>query len=123
MRGYKLFIDYVNLLLGIWLIISPWVLGTTANVAGTAALVVMGIVILLFSLWAVSQSESRTPEWWNFALGIVLFILPWLFRYTAARGDAWNSWIVGFVVAILALIAMPLIKGMHGHGHEHQHQT
>jgi uncharacterized membrane protein HdeD (DUF308 family) len=121
MRGSKRFIDWINLLLGIWLIISPWVLGTVANTTGTIILVVMGIALVAFSLWALVRVENRAAEWWNFSLGILLFVLPWIFNYTATHGDAVNSWIVGFIVAVLALITMPLISEMHRQ--EHQHQT
>ncbi len=119
MQGSKRFIDWVNLLLGIWLIISPWVLGTVASTTGTVVLVVMGIALVVFSVWALLRVENRAAEWWNFFAGVLLFVLPWIFRYTATNGDAWNSWIVGFVVAILSLITMSLIKGIHPQEQHH----
>jgi uncharacterized membrane protein len=119
MQGSKRFIDWVNLLLGIWLIVSPWALGTVMNTTGTTVLVVMGIALVIFSIWALFRLENRAAEWWNFFLGVLLFLLPWIFRYRATYSDAWNSWIVGFVVAILSLITMSLINGMHRQGHEH----
>lgn len=116
----KRFIDWINLLLGIWLIISPWALGTAANGVATTILVVMGFTLAAFSAWALVRLEDRAAEWWSFFLGIFLVALPWLFNYRTTRVDALNSWIVGIVVAVLALITMPLINGIHRHEHQHQ---
>jgi uncharacterized membrane protein HdeD (DUF308 family) len=121
MQGSKRFIDWVNLLLGIWLIVSPWILGTAASTTATYVLVVMGIALVAFSVWSLVRLDNRASEWWHFFLGILLFVLPWIFNYTATFSDAMNSWIVGIAVAALALITMPLIDRIHGH--EHQHQT
>jgi uncharacterized membrane protein HdeD (DUF308 family) len=121
MQGSKRFIDWVNLLLGIWLIVSPWVLGTVASTTATYVLVVMGIALVAFSVWALLRIENRAAEWWHLFVGVLLFALPWIFKFTTTFSDAMNSWIVGIVVTVLSLITMMLINGMHGH--EHQHQT
>ncbi|HKK01647.1 MAG TPA: SPW repeat protein [Desulfuromonadales bacterium] len=118
--GSKRVIDWINLLLGAWLIISPWVLGTVASTTSTILLVLMGIALVAFSVWALVRVENQAAEWWNFFLGALLFFLPWIFSYTSMFSSAVNSWIVGVVVAVLALITMPLIKGMHHEG-EHHH--
>ncbi len=114
MQGSKRFIDWVNLLLGIWLIVSPWALGTfMTSTTATTVLIVMGVALVAFSLWALVRVEDRAAEWWNLITGAVLFVLPWVFRYTATRRDAWDSWIVGFVVVILTLITTSLMRGTH----------
>lgn len=119
MTGSKRVIDWINLLLGIWLIASPWVLGTVASTTSTTVLLVMGIALVVFSVWALAQAESRAAEWWNFFLGVLLFFLPWIFNYTGKFSNAVNSWIVGILVAALALITMPMIKGIHQEGGHH----
>ena len=73
----------------------------------------MGIGLVIFSLWALFQVESRAAEWWNVFLGVLLFLLPWIFNYTGRFDNAVNSWIVGIIVAALALVTMPLTKGIH----------
>jgi hypothetical protein len=113
MQQSKRFIDWINLVLGIWLMISPWVLGTTANITATVVLVVMGIAVFSFSIWAVLRVENRNAEWWNVFLGVILFVTPWIFQYQTMYRDAWNSWIVGFVVAVLSLITMSILNVMH----------
>ncbi len=117
--GSKRVIDWINLLLGIWLIASPWVLGTVASTTSTTVLVVIGIALVIFSAWALAQVENRVAEWWNVFLGVLLFFLPWIFNYSGMVSNAVNSWIVGIVVAALALITLPMIKGMHQEGGHH----
>ncbi len=119
MQGSKKFIDWVNVLLGIWLMISPWLLGTTGNITATVILLVMGVAVFSFSIWAVLHVEDRNAEWWNFFLGVLLFVLPWIFRYQSTYSDAWNSWIVGFVVAVLSLITVSILNMMHRGEREH----
>jgi hypothetical protein len=47
--------------LGLWLAISPWVLGVQTPVARATA-VVTGLVILTLALWALQDIEPTTPE-------------------------------------------------------------
>ena len=117
--GSKRVIDWINLLLGIWLIASPWVLGTVASTTSTTVLVLVGVALVIFSAWALAQAENRIAEWWNVFLGVLLFFLPWIFNYSGMVSNAVNSWIVGIVVAVLALITLPMIKGIHQEGGHH----
>lgn len=119
MRMSKRIIDWINLLLGVWLIASPWVLGTVTSTASSTALVVVGIALVVFSLWALFHVADRAVEWWNAFLGVLLFLLPWLFNYSGRFDNAVNSWIVGIIVAALALVTMPLIRGIRHQGGPH----
>ncbi|TCU20145.1 SPW repeat protein [Rhizobium sullae] len=45
--------EWANLVLGLWMVVSPWVLGFTANASAMWTAVVMGVLIAAVSLWAV----------------------------------------------------------------------
>jgi hypothetical protein len=45
--------EWVNLVLGLWLAASPWLLGFTANVNVMWTNVVLGLLVAVVSLWAV----------------------------------------------------------------------
>ncbi|NLS01916.1 SPW repeat protein [Rhizobium sp. P32RR-XVIII] len=45
--------EWANLVLGLWLIVSPWLLGFAANANAMWTSVVMGVLIGAVSLWAV----------------------------------------------------------------------
>lgn len=106
----KRVLDWINLLLGVWLIISPWVLKTTANQASTRVVVILGIAVVVASIWALTQIQARAAEWWNVAFGVILFLVPWIFGYINHTRIAWDSWIVGVAVAVLALNCLPALN-------------
>lgn len=40
------------------------------------------------------------------AAGVLLFVAPWALGFASAGAAAWNAWIVGAVIALLALGAL-----------------
>lgn len=101
--------DWVNMAVGAWLLLSPWILGTTL-VTGEAAQTasanawVLGIIVAAFGLWALSDPRNSAPEWGNTLAGLWLFISPWaLGFYGMAMSQSWNQWIAGAIVFVLAI--------------------
>ena len=45
--------EWVNMVLGLWLIVSPWLLGFMANANAMGTHVVLGVLVVLESAWAV----------------------------------------------------------------------
>ena len=92
---------------GLWLIVSPYVLGYSANMRATATDVALGVLIaLLYAYRTISKNENAwlngsDAGWWIFILSLVVIGAPFgLGTATAAR--FWNDIIVGFILAILA---------------------
>ncbi|PSJ61124.1 SPW repeat protein [Kumtagia ephedrae] len=53
---------------------------------------------------AGSLTEGRTgQDWINLVLAACLFISPWVIGFAAETTPAWNAWIVGVVLAALAI--------------------
>jgi hypothetical protein len=99
----------VNAVAGAWMFITPWVYHQatgTATVAWNAWII--GGLILLIALWALSAPPQQTPEWCNFILGIWLFISPWVVRFNTLTGMAWSAWCVGAVVLVLSASVLSL---------------
>ena len=89
--------DWINMVLGVWLVLSPWFLTRDAMQASWFILL-LGLGVVIVSIWAMAQPEKPTPEWWNIILGAILFFVPWMLRYYNVGPLAWNSWIVGVAV-------------------------
>ena len=53
--------EWTETALGLWLAISPWVLGVSAQSAKASA-VVTGLVVLTLALWALQDWETNVPE-------------------------------------------------------------
>jgi hypothetical protein len=93
--------DWVSWLLGIWLCLSPWVLAFAGDAPSTQNAVVVGFLLILAEVVALSVFEPW-EEWFNVALGSWLVASPWVLGVPApfARAD---FVIVGAAVAALAI--------------------
>jgi hypothetical protein len=69
--------DWLNLLLGIWICVSPWVLNFTDNASASRTAIAVGFLIIMsevFTFWALRFLE----EWIDVLLGAWLVISAWL---------------------------------------------
>jgi hypothetical protein len=96
--------SWINLLLGLWMIISPFVLRYTVSATAQWNGVVVGVLIAIAGLSA-TQSYSSAASWWNVIFGIWLFLSPWILQFGQLQNASTNDMIVGAAVVILGLIA------------------
>ena len=105
MRAWRRWQDWLDVVAGAWLFISPWVLGfNTYDRAGWNAWII-GAAIFLVALAALASPATPGPEWVNVVLGVWLFISPWVLRYTSTQAGSWNAWVVGVIVTAASLWA------------------
>ena len=97
-RG-KLGSSWVNILVGLWIVISPFVLGLHAPKAIWNN-VVTGILVVALAVirWAIGQPGW---SWINLFLGIWLVISP--FALVLGTAAMWNNVILGIIVGAFAL--------------------
>lgn len=94
------FINYATLILGLWLIIAPFILGYVDSTAITND-IILGLLIAAVSV--VRLFTAFRPNWLNwliFALGLWLIIAPFIFGYFSPAPRS-NDIIVGILVAVL----------------------
>ena len=91
--------SWVNLLLGIWVIISPFVLGIYAP-KGIWNNVITGVVVGVLAIirWSMHQSGW---SWVNLILGIWLVISPFVLFLSGAA--MWNNVILGILICAFSL--------------------
>ena len=93
--------DWCDWALGIWLILSPWVLLFEPDTVATRNAVTVGFLIVAAE--ALTLSAFRLwEEWINVALGAWLLVSPWILGVGNAPAKV-NFVIVGVLVAALAL--------------------
>jgi hypothetical protein len=103
--------NWLAALVGIWVFISPWVLGTTTSTPTEWNAWIIGAAIVIVAL-VVLATSGYLAEWLSVALGIWLFISPWALGYTGIRDGSWSAWIFGVVSVTLALWALPRRHGV-----------
>lgn len=100
-------IIWSNLVLGLWLMLSPFVLALL-NSAAIEVLwedLILGFGIAAFSvcrLLAEREQEIALADWLVTALGFLTLANPFLYAYFKVAVAAWNNVIIGALVCFLA---------------------
>lgn len=106
-RAWTRWQDWVNLILGAWVFITPWSFAQSLYKGSPGNAWWTGAAIFVVALWALAAPRSMWAEWLNAALGVWLFVSRWVlgFGTGAHRSPAatWSAWIVGAVVFFLSL--------------------
>ena len=92
----------INLILGLWLLISPWAIGYIAKESRLNEVIVGAVIFVLSWIRLVNRSRTGVPSWLNFLIGIWLIIAPFVMHYMT-MGQKWNSIVVGIIVALLGI--------------------
>jgi hypothetical protein len=99
--------DWANLLLGLWLFASPWILGFAADLTPAWNAYVLGVAIVVFAAIAVYMPKAW-EEAVNIILGIWMIVSPWVLGFSTHMVATRNAVIVGILVTAFAIWAMVL---------------
>ena len=102
MKRWQRWQDWTNVVAGVWIFITPWLFGYTSEAAAAWNAWILGILVTVVGLWALSDPESLSAEWSNVVFGAWLFVAPWILAFTGTAAVVWNAWIIGAVVLVLA---------------------
>jgi len=94
--------DWVLLLVGIWLVVAPWALGTSADSDSSKNAWTIGALVILTAAWALAKPADETPGWLQALFGTWLFATPWLFGFSGLTEASWNAWLAGASIVVLA---------------------
>ncbi|HEX5429972.1 MAG TPA: SPW repeat protein [Patescibacteria group bacterium] len=93
----------INLLAGIWLIISPFILNYSGLGVSATNSVILGIIIGILAIIRMSTPNSAWASWINFLLGLWMIIAPFSLGHGAVSAVVTNSVILGIIVAVFGL--------------------
>jgi hypothetical protein len=95
--------SWMNVIVGVWLFVSPWILGVS-DFAASGNNMLFGFLIVAVALpSALLPARVHALAWTNVAFGVWLIIAPWVLGYEAAA-STWNATVAGAIVALLGLI-------------------
>ena len=103
--------DWTSFALGLWLTVSPWVLGYSSVHSATANAAFVGLALALGAHFEATCDEL-SAEWLNMAAGLWLVLAPFLLGFSTQTGATLNSIAVGTAVAALASSALSLDKSI-----------
>ncbi len=109
--------DVLNLGLGAWLFISPWVLGTSGDGASSWTAWIAGVLVAAVGVVALAAPALALDEGAGIVLGVLLFLAPWLFGYADVGSANANAWIVGPLVALVSLWGVTAARQLSSHAH------
>lgn len=101
MKPWRRWQDWLNVVMGLWLVLAPWVLGYSTSATSVWNARIVGIIIILIALWAMATPDTLNIEWLNVVAGAYLLISSfWMDRGMTVAFT--NHLIVGLAVGILA---------------------
>jgi len=95
--------DWTNVLMGFWLVISPWQLGYTLNAVATANACGLGAVLIVFNLISACRVVDEGQEIFNILLGSWLICSPYVLSFATDKEPAVNTVAGGAIVVALAV--------------------
>ena len=91
--------DIASLLLGVWLVVSPFVLGFAG--AATWVTIVLGLFVILFAVEGF-VIPSYLAEWGELLIGLALLVVPWTVGYEPELATV-SSMVSGAMVILFAI--------------------
>jgi len=102
MKELKHWQDPLNALIGVGVVLSPWILGFQDEKVLMANAVVAGVALIALALGAIFVPRAW-EEWTEGALGLWLVVSPWALGFSTHRVAMLSAVIAGIVVVALAL--------------------
>jgi membrane associated rhomboid family serine protease len=102
MTAWKRWQDYATIIFGVALFVSPLVFGDTSQGTATAVAYILGVLLVLGGLLSAAMREANNVEYVPAILGVMTFISPFVFGFTAVTAIAWAAYIVGVLTVISA---------------------
>ena len=110
--------DRIEIMVGIWLCISPWALSLPLAAAWCS--VAVGICVILLSVEDFFL-PNQLEEWGNVVLGAGLMISPWAWGFADNGAATANALISGFLISGLSIWALERLFMRHEENHRVSH--
>ena len=90
--------DAASLLVGVWLVVSPFALDFTGVAVWITIALGLGVILFAFEAFVI---PSYLEEWVEAVMGLALILAPWTVGYEQASATV-SSVLSGIVVILLA---------------------
>jgi hypothetical protein len=97
--------DWINLILGICLFLSPWALGFAGEINPAWNAWIVAAAMGAIAVVAIS-AFAEWEEWVNLVLGLWLIAAPWVLGFAANVNAMWTHVVVGVLAAAVSAWAL-----------------
>ena len=111
--------DAASLLVGVWLVMSPFALGFAG--AALWITIALGLGVILFAVEAFII-PSYLEEWGEMLLGLSLVLAPWMIGYETSAATV-SSAVAGVLVIVLAGWELLTDRDVTTWWHDHWHRA
>ena len=94
--------DWINLICGVLLFISPWALGFSGDMTAARTAWVGGVVIAIMGLAALIQF-AEWEDWVALVAGVLMIIAPSVIGFAAVGYAVWAFVVLGLIVAVASV--------------------
>src|ERR1700678_4244746 len=103
--GEKNVQDWINLICGVLLFVSPWALGFSGDLMAARTAWVGGVIIFIMGVAALMQF-AEWEEWVTLIVGALVIISPWALGFPAIHAAIWACVVLGVIVALSSISAI-----------------
>lgn len=97
--------DWINIVLALGLVLSPWIVGFAGVAVPAWNAWVIGIALGAMTIAALS-AFAEWEEWVNVVLGLWLVASPWMLGFAAVTSAMWTHVVMGVLVALVSAWAV-----------------
>lgn len=105
--------DWLNLIFGVWLFFSPWLLQyftgqpyTYLTLASWKSIIIDGGIMVFAVRVLFVPKITNWEEWSNLILGLWLLISPWVLGFSTQTVAAGNAVIAGLCIVVVSATAV-----------------
>jgi SPW repeat len=96
--------DYVGIILGVLIGLSPWLTGGQVKLLATGNAVAVGVMVLAFAAFELVDL-NRSEEVGEMVLGLWLIASPFVLNYVESQLAIWH-FVLGAAVVVLAALEL-----------------
>ena len=94
---------WANMILGLALMIAPFVLGYNTNTTALWSSVLIGAVVALASGYkAYTKATDLWKDWVDIVAGAIAIVMPFVFGFNTLAVALWTCIVIGAVVVAVA---------------------
>jgi hypothetical protein len=94
---------WANMILGLALMIAPFVLGYNTNPTALWSSIAVGAVIAVASGYkAYTKTTDRWEDWVDVVAGVIAILLPFVFGFNTLAVALWTCIVFGVIVTAVA---------------------